>query len=95
MAKEPIFEVREHTTGKIYRIWANGETEGFEGNCLVINRVTMLCHAIEALTLETARATLPADCRALGRGLRETVSRMAQPLKAFWRMPTLPAKSKT
>ncbi len=36
---KPIFTVIEKATGKRYEVYADGRITGFEGGCIVINRI--------------------------------------------------------
>jgi hypothetical protein len=46
---EPIFKIRE-PDGKEYRIYADGQTEGFKEGAFIANGITILLHYAQGLT---------------------------------------------
>jgi len=48
---EPIFEIHERDTGKHYKIYENGEVEGFSKDSWIINNIPLKEMYLQALGL--------------------------------------------
>lgn len=66
LLRHPAFEVREVVPGgygRVYRIWADGRTEGFEGRHIVLNRIGVMADHQTAMVMEKTEQDLLARLR--------------------------------
>ena len=57
----PAFEIRNPETGHVYKIYASGWIEGFEGPRAIVNRIPRLI--AEAVADGAAQASIPKTLR--------------------------------
>lgn len=53
--KKPAFTVVDNDTGKTFKVYASGRTEGFGANCTIINRIPMVAAMAADQALKAAR----------------------------------------
>ena len=78
----PVFEVHEKS-GKVFRIFANGNIEGFDSSACVVNRVFIITALIEDAILKIKRETQQENCQLANQGFRELAFQMEQHLELF------------
>lgn len=58
-SERPVFEFHEYS-GKVYRIWWDGRTEGF-GEGFILNRIVPIVHIAQSLAIKARNANLITD----------------------------------